>query len=176
MSLKYSDLNIEMNKDIKLIEWNGKNIEVKQYLPVEKKLQMISEILLNASESEDTNSFKNDIKINLFIVLALIQNYTNVQFTALEKKEFCKLYDEIYSSGLCDCIINAIPKQEYDLIIKGVYGCAEAIYNYKNSFMGVLETVSSDYSQLDMSVEDLQKKLTDIPDLEVLQNVLNNFG
>ena len=41
----FSKLGLKVNQDIKTIEFNGQNIEVKQYLPIQDKLRLISNII-----------------------------------------------------------------------------------------------------------------------------------
>ena len=58
-------------------------------------------------------------------------------------------------NGLLDIIISAIPEAEYDFIIDGINKTVDAIYTYQNSVLGILESISQDYSNLDLDIEKL---------------------
>jgi hypothetical protein len=63
--------------------YNTKNeevyYEVKHYLPVEEKMEMISKII---NQSIDDNGYYNPIRVKIFTVLEVTYAYTNLSFTA----------------------------------------------------------------------------------------------
>jgi hypothetical protein len=59
--ITFSKFGLKTNNEVKTIEWGGQNIEVSQYLPIQKKLALISRVLNNAHE-ENAN-FANPVKI-----------------------------------------------------------------------------------------------------------------
>ena len=67
-------LGLKTNQDIKTITFNEQDIEVKQYLPVNEKLAVISNIINN---SADDYSFANPVKIKVFTELEIIYNRLN---------------------------------------------------------------------------------------------------
>jgi hypothetical protein len=73
-------------------------------------------------------------------------------------------------------IFNAIPKNELTMLEKAIKDSVEAIYTYKNSVMGILESISSDYSNLNLDVNDLYTKMADKENLNVLKEVLTKLG
>ena len=73
-------------------------------------------------------------------------------------------------------IINIIPEEEVDALKYGVESCADAVYKYKNSVMGILEAISTDYQGMDMDIEGLYKKLNDKENVEFLGDVLTKLG
>ena len=60
--VSFSKLNLNKNTEVSTFEWGDQNIEVKDYLPIGDKLNLISEII---NDSIDKNQFisenKNDI-------------------------------------------------------------------------------------------------------------------
>ena len=58
--LAFTKLGLKPNNDIVNIEFNEQIIEVKQYLPVEEKLDLIGFVL---EASHDSNNFSNPIKV-----------------------------------------------------------------------------------------------------------------
>jgi hypothetical protein len=71
-------LGLKVNQDIKNIEFNEQIIEVKQYLPVNDKLELISNVINSA---HDENNFSNPVKVSVFTTLEIMYAYTNINFT-----------------------------------------------------------------------------------------------
>ena len=91
----FSSLGLKLNQEIKTITIKGKTIEVKQYLPIQNKLEMIANIINN---SQDDNNFKNLAKVEMFTDLEIINQYTNLTFTDKQKEEPWKIYDILINS------------------------------------------------------------------------------
>ena len=166
-------LGLKVNQDIKTIEFNEQIIEVKQYLPVNDKLELISNVI---NASHDDNNFANPIKVSIFTTLEIMYAYTNINFTDKQKEDPAKLYDMLISSGLVSEIINAIPEAEYHEILCGVSDSIDAVYTYRNSVMGILDTISQDYSSLNLDALDIQQKLADPNNLAFLKQVMGKLG
>ena len=166
-------LGLKTNQDIKTITFNEQNIEVKQYLPVNEKLTVISNVINN---SADDYSFANPVKIKVFTELEIIYNYTNINFTDKQKEDGAKLYDLLFSSGLIEEIFNVIPYTERENIIDGVWDSIRAIYSYKNSVMGILDNISTDYNNLSLDATEIQKKIGDPENMALLKDVLTKLG
>ena len=166
-------LGLKVNQDIKNIEFNGQIVEVKQYLPVNDKLELIGNVINSA---HDENNFSNPVKVSVFTTLEIMYAYTNINFTEKQKEDPTKLYDMLISSGLACEVFRAIPEAEYHEIISGIEDSIEAIYTYRNSVMGVLDTISTDYSNLNFDATEIQKKLSDPNNLTLLKDVLTKLG
>jgi hypothetical protein len=166
-------LGLKVNQDIKNIDFNEQDIEIKQYLPVNEKLMLISNVL---NLSHDNNNFANPVKISIFTTLEIMYAYTNINFTDKQKEDPTKLYDMLISTGLAKKVINAIPEEEYHEIICGISDTIDAVYAYQNSVMGILDSISQDYSSLDLNATEIQKKLSDPNNMELLKQILSNLG
>ena len=68
--IAFTKLGLKTNQEIKTIQFNGQDIEVKQYLPVNEKLELISHVI-NSSVGENSN-FANPIKADIFTALQII--------------------------------------------------------------------------------------------------------
>jgi hypothetical protein len=145
-------LGLKVNQDIKTIEFNGQTIEVKQYLPVNEKLELISNVINSA---HDENNFANPVKISIFTTLEMMYAYTNINFTDKQKEDPTKLYDMLISSGLVTEVTNAIPEAESYEVIRGVSDSIDAIYTYRNSVLGIMESISADYSNLNLDASEI---------------------
>lgn len=171
--LSFNKLGLTKNQDVVNITFNDQVIEVKQYLPVNDKLQLISNVI---NQSADDNNFANPIKVSVFTVLEMIDFYTNISFTEKQKEDPSKLYDLIISNNLAKMITGAIPQVELDELISGIKDSVEAIYKYKNSVMGIMEAISTDYSNLDFNASEIQSKLADPENMNFLKDVLSKLG
>ena len=170
--LKFSKFKFD-NPKVNTITFQEQEIEVKTYLPINDKLVMIGNIINN---SADELKFYNVGKLELFFVLEIVYNYTNISFTDKQKDDVCKLYDTIYSSGLYQLIIDAIGEEEiymcHDILMETV----NSIYKYNNSAMGILDAISQDYSALSLDASEIQKKLADPENLDLLRNIMGKLG
>lgn len=169
----FTKLKLQKKQEVKIVEYNDSKIEVKTYLPVNEKLKLISDVI---NLSADENNFANPVKVDLFTKLEIIEYYTNITFTEKQKENPANLYDLFEESGLLNDIIAVIPADEIYNLYQDVELCTEAIYKYKNSVMGILEAISTDYEGLDMDIEGLYKKLNDKENVGFLSDVLAKMG
>ena len=166
-------LGLKVNQDVKNIEFNEQIIEVKQYLPINEKLELISSVINSAA---DENNFSNPVKENVFLTLEILYHYTNINFTDKQKEDPVKLYDLVVSSGLVNKLTDLIPEEELDEVINGVAQSVKAIYAYRNSVLGILESISQDYSALNLDSTEIQQKLADPDNMALLKQVLTKLG
>lgn len=169
----FSKLGLKKKEDTKIVIINGQEITVKQYLPVNDKLGLISRVL---NQAADDNNFSNPVKLDVFTNLEIVFSYTNISFTEKQKEDLVKLYDLMEANGVFDKVIAAIPSVEYQTILDGVQESSDAVYAYRNSVLGILESVSQDYANLDLDANKIQKELADPKNMELLKDVLTKLG
>lgn len=145
--MKYSDLNIKLNIETKDIEFNGKNIKIKQYLSAESKLDIINAALDNS----EINGVYNDFMVNIFANVYIVFYYTDLEFTLGEKEDVSKIYDELASSGLLKMILNSIPKSEIDCIAENIVNFEQQRLKNNLSIVSVLKGF------MNFDVEDIEK-------------------
>ena len=166
-------LNCKIDNTITTILFNNQPIEVKKYLPVNEKLDLISWVI---SQSADELKFYNVGKLMVFRDIAVVQHYTNIDFTDKQLEDMAKLYDIIMSSGLLDEILSAIPDEEYNWICDVLDDTVNSIYKYQNSVMGILDTVTTDYKDLNFDVKQLQENISNPDNLTLLKDVVTKLG
>lgn len=172
--IPFSKLNVKLNNKVKMVSWGDYEIEVQQYLPMDEKAKLIGNVI-NWSADINTN-FYNPLQIKVFLTLETLYAYTNISFTEKQKENVLKLYDNIISSGLFDAVKNAIPVIEWNELENTVNDTIDLIYTYRNSAMGVLETISADYSNLNLDASEIQAKLSDPDNLTLLKNVVTQLA
>ena len=169
----FTKLSLKRKNEVKTITINNNQIEIKQYLPVNEKLDLIARVINGA---HDQNNFPNPIKIEVIGTLEMIMAYTNISFTEKQKEDIPKLYDLLEENGVIKDIISQIPEDEYNFIIDGINKTVDAVYTYNNSVLGILEAVSKDYSNLDFDATQIQKKIADPENLKLVRDVLTKLG
>ena len=169
----FTKLGLKKNENIKTVQICGQDIEVKQYLPIEEKLELIGRIIDN---SANNNNFENPVHLEVYTNFEIIAAYTNITFTEKQREDIGKTYDLLFGNKIIDDILAWIPKGEYNIIANGVKDTVKAMYAYKNSALGILETITQDYSNLNLEASEIQQKLADPQNMELLKNILTKIG
>ena len=172
--VSFSKLGLTKNQEVKILNWNEQNIEVRQYLPISEKLELISNVI-NFAHDGNAN-FANPVQVEVFTGLELLYAYTNISFTDKQKEDPAKLFDLVKSSRLLDSVIMLIPANEYTDLVTGVQNSITAIYAYQNSVMGVLDNISTDYSNLSLDATEIREQLSNENNLRLLKDVISKLG
>ena len=169
----FNSLGLKLNQEIKTVTIKEKNIEVKQYLPIQNKLEMVANVINN---SQDDNNFKNVAKVEMFTDLEIVNQYTNLSFTEKQKEEPWKIYDILINSGVMEEIRKEIPKEELNMVYHFIDDATERIYEYRNSAYAILDSLKTDYNALDFDAEAIRQKIADGENVEFLKDVLTKLG
>lgn len=168
----FSKLGLKSREDIKTITINDCEIEVKQYLPISEKINIVTNVLVNSAEG----NFSNPMKVEVFFNMEIIYNYTNITFTDKQKEDITKLYDLLEESDIFNEILSAIPEKEYKTLLDWTTEIIDSYYKYRNSALGIMDTISTDYKDLEMDTEKIQKDIADPENLKLLKSVMNKLG
>ena len=169
----FSKLGLKKTEEIEVIEWNEQKIEVKQYLPIEDKLDMITNII---NQSADYNGYYNPARIYIFTILEMIDYYTNISLTEKQKADVFKTFDLFVNSGLSAAIFDKINPYEYNQIKSWVHELINSIYVYKNSVVGIMDTIKEDFNLMDLDTEKLVERLGNKENIEFINELLNKMG
>lgn len=164
----FTKLGLKVNNNVYQLNYNDNIIEVKEYLPIKEKLELVSRVINLAS---DDNGYYNPMKIDIFMVMEILYAYTNLNFTDKMKEELFKTYDLVVSSGIAQRVIN-IMGTEYDIIRDNVWSTIKSVYEYKNSAAGVISLISQDYSNVNLDLNTIQDKISDPNQMEFLKQIL----
>ena len=168
--IPFTKLKCKINTNEIPVQIGEETIAVKQYLPIQEKLELISKVIMQAHEQDE--NYSNPVKAGVYRDLEVIFAYTNISFTDKQKEDLPKLYDMLYSSGIINEVIKNIPENEYREIVLGIKDSIEAIYKYQNSALGILDNIKSNYNQTEFDVEALQKALADLGNSPVVKEIL----
>lgn len=173
--VSFSKLGLTKNNDIKTIEYNGQIIEIKQYLSINEKAVIASNVLNNVIGNGVTR-FINPLQMEVYTLLFVIDAYTNINFTEKQKEDSAKLYDLIVSSGLWDIIFNELNKEDYGKLLIYIEKSIKSFFDYYNSIYGILDNINKEYEQMDFDANEIQKKLADPENMALLKDVLSKLG
>ena len=93
-----------------------------------------------------------------------------------QKEDIFKFYDQLVVSGFAEKVLDNIPAVDYNFIHRSVTKTIKNIYQQKNSALGILESISTDYSNLNLDASEIQSKLADPENLDLLKAVLTKLG
>ena len=174
--IAFSKLGLTKDKldEFQTVEFNDQTVEVKQYLPIAEKAELISRVLNNSVD--DDAGYYNNLKLDMWLALEIVYAYSNISFTEKQKSDPMKLYDLLSSNKLLNLIIGLVPESEFYYLTKVTHELATAIYTYRNSALGILDSIGRDYSNLNLDATEIQKKLADSENLTLLKNVVEKLG
>lgn len=170
--VSFTKLGLKKNTNLINLSWNDQVIEIKQYLPIADKISVIENIV---NKSLDENNFANPARVEINMVLECVFAYTNINFTDKQKEDRLALYDLLVSSGLWKKIEDALG-DECIIIKLTCSDVIEEIYKYKNSALGIMQTISEDYSNLNLDATKIQEKLGNKENVEFLKNVIDKLS
>ena len=170
--IAFTKLGLKANQDVKTIEFNGQTIEVKQYLPIEEKLNLITKII---NCSVDENNYYNPCRIDIFKTIFIAETYADITFTAKQKENLYKIYDALCGSGLYAEIYNNIDEKDLNWINRAVEETVQSIYTYKNSVLGILHTIKEDYGNLELDANKIAEIVNDPNQLALLKNIVDKL-
>lgn len=171
--VELNSLKSEKNVLTKIVKINNKDISIKQYLPVQEKLNLISRVLNYLLADSDYN-FVNPIKTDVIGTVEIIKAYTNIQIAA-DALPY-EVYDFLEKEGITNAVIKNIPEGEYLFINKGIEDMVKSYYAYTTSVLGVLEAMSRDYSSLNLDADTIKDKIADPENLTLIKNIVDKMG
>ena len=149
--------------------WNDQEIEVKQYLPIEEKLELMTRVINNSLDA--SGKYYNIAQINTFLDREIIYAYSNITFTAKQKEEFIKNYDLMKSNGFINEFMTHMDIVELTDLHQWTTECLENIYAYNHSLMGMLENSQQNFDNLNLDATEIRDKIADPENLELLKQI-----
>ena len=153
--------------DIKIGE---ETISVVQYLPLEKKLAIMQNIIEQAGNNEE--GFYNIVKLTVFYTIEMLRAYTNISFTEKQLEEPQKLYDIIVLNNIWETVKDSIPEKERDYIWDNTCALAREITDYNHSALGILKMARADYGETDFNIASIMENIKDPETLGLMKEIL----
>ena len=163
--ISYANMKLKPVTTTHKFEWNGNEIEVLDYLPIEDKYDLIMITLQKAYE----DGYYNPIKIDEFFHLHLIYMYTNINFTDKQKEDEHKLYDSLKSNGLIDAFIEQMNEFDYSELFNMLDETKREITDYHRTMVSLVQNLITDMPKQ----AEAMSKILDNFDPDKYQNVVN---
>jgi hypothetical protein len=167
--IPFSKLGIKSNVDVATFKWGEYDIEVRQYLPMEEKAELITKVINLAA---DDNGYYNPLRVKVFLTLETTFAYTNLTFTAKMKEDLLKLYDLLIGSGLFDLIVQNIPEDEWKYLDDSIWSTIANVYEYQNSALGILTAITNDYNSTSFDLDAINAKIKDPETLAIVKEII----
>ena len=171
--IPFTKLALSKNTSIKEVEWKDQKIEIKQYLSIGEKLDLISRVI---NLSVDEHMFYNPCKVEIFELIEIILTYTNINVTDKQSEDILKLYDLFISNSFATLIKDNIPEDELKYIDKSIWATIQEIYRYRDSVMGVMEQIVQDYKDVDLDAKKITEQLSNNENLSLIKDVVTKLG
>ena len=138
--VSYANMKLKVKNDIKTFKSQDNDIEVIQYLSSDDKYSLIN-ITLQKSLEE---GFYNPLKLDVYFHLHLVYMYTDVSFTEKQKEDEFKIFDTLKNNGFIDLMLENIPEDEYNYLLKIMEETIEKNEKYKNTVAGIISKLIND--------------------------------
>lgn len=171
--LAFSKLGIKTDTSVSKIFVNEQEVEVKNYLPLDKKMELLSNVI-SAVWGED-DKYINRGKLECFFALEVMYAYTNLTFTDKMKEDPTKLYDMIFSSGLYHKVC-ALIQEELNFLYTCLFNTLDSMVQYQRSALGIMETIGTNYQDVEFNAEKVRDDLADPGNMAFLKDVLTKLG
>ena len=132
--VSYANLKLKVDQHVETFDFGGQSIEVKQYLPIEDKYDLIMIALQKAEE----DGIYNPVKVQLYFELYMVYMYSNISFTDKQKENETKLYDTLASNGIIASILELIPDEEYNELMSYMKELIQVKTTFNNSAAGLV--------------------------------------
>lgn len=161
--------NVELPED-KTLVFKGEVIYVKQYIPLEQKMEIIQNVV-NICAFDKV--FLNAPQAKVVQEIEMIKFYTNIEFPDSSLSDVYSLYDNLVLSGLIDALFldALIPLTEQNFIIDNIYNILIETFKYNNSAQGIIRNIIASANENMLNINDLVEKVKDPAIGEFLKNL-----
>lgn len=127
--IKFSKLKLKVDKEVQTVQIAGADgelydLEVKQYLPLEEKIKIVTKTVNGAIVS----GVVRDELLNAIFSVEVVKAYTNLSFTEKMLENEASLYDILESQGIVSTVLDAMVEDEKEDLTK-----------YVNSYSGQMQ-------------------------------------
>ena len=170
----FTKLNTIKSIPAQEINFNNQKIIVEQYLPLSQKLDLIQTVIELSGSGEE--GFFNIVKLKTFYTIEMLKAYTNISLTEKQQEDPAKLYDAIVMNGIWEGVIESIPQEERDEIWGNILTLAREVTEYNHSALGILKAITTDYDNMNLDIEAINKEINNPKTLELLKDVVSKMG
>ena len=137
---KLNEFNLKMNNQVNTFTIDNIQVNVKKYLPVSDKIDLI-QVALQKAEEDD---IQNEMKLDVYFHLNIIYLYTDIEIGQEEREDEMELYDILDSNNIIDQVIAHMEKGEYVELRDYLERMEADSLSYKNTAAAVLNKIIQD--------------------------------
>ena len=167
INYKDIDFNKSIDKENKVINFNGLEIQIVQYLSTNDKYDLVMGTL---QKSLMQNNIFNPFKIDMYFDLHVVYMYTNILFSIDDRADEIAIYDTLKKSGLIDRVKAEIDEVELNQLKGYIYQLAELISKDKNTFGSIVNNLIEQLPQFAEKIQTVASKI----DPEMIQKLMNS--
>ena len=151
--VSYANLKLKVQDEIKTFNFHEQNIEVKQYLPINDKYDLVMITLQKALEG----NIYNELKLDMYFQLHLVYMYSNLSFTEKQKEDESKLYDILMTNGFFDKFLfeKVFNQDEYNTLLGYIEMQKEDELHYNTTAAAIIKTIVRDLPAQAEAVKDI---------------------
>lgn len=172
--VSFSKLNKIKNVPPIVYQFGEHYIEIEQYLPLAKKVELITAVIEQSGNGEE--GFFNIVKLEAYFRIEVVQAYTNISFTDKQLEDSTKLYDALMLNDVWAFVEDKIPATELEYLWENILALAEEITNYNSSALGIIKTITQNKEALDLNVEELMEQITNPEALKMVKGMVQQTG
>lgn len=164
--INFKDLKLETNIDFSNIKFGDIELNIRNYLTTREKAKLIQFVVEGALD-DNTGCF-SPLRVDVYFSIAICGWYAGIIFDEEDAKNIESVYDALDSNGVLQCIINAIPSEEFNFIQDLVNNTIEDIAKYNSSAAGIIKNMTVDADGLGSQIENILEKVKNGEGLETL--------
>lgn len=169
----FKELGLELKVEYSELKINDAiSLQVRSYLPIEDKGNMITYIV-NSAIDDSTGCF-SPIRVEVYFALAVCKWYAGLVFEDLSNPGM--IYDILDTNGIIQEIMKRIPTDELDFIQDLVKDTISDIARYNSSAAGIIQMMNQNAGDLNTQITDILEKIKNGENLETLSVIKDVVG
>lgn len=133
--LSLNKLNLNKKQDIKIVSFEGNEIEVAQYLDIASKSGLINA----AVRGSVIDGIVDEILLDAYLHLFIVERYTNISFTQKQKENLLETFDLLDSNKFFNVIIEGMSENEYEYIFTMAKRLMNNLNEYNKNIVSVFQ-------------------------------------
>lgn len=162
---KLNETNFKINTQVNTFTIDNLQVNVKKYLPISDKIDLI-QIALQKSEED---GIYNEMKIDAYFHLNIIYLYSDIEISQEEREDEMGLYDILESNDIIDKVVAHMDEGEYVDLKSMLIRMQRDSMKYKNTAAAVLRGIIQDLPKNAAAA----KEIMDSFDQEKYKNVVD---
>ena len=163
--MNFKDIKLHTHNEYNTFIFNGQEIKVIKYLPIEEKFDLI----MAAIQKSIVDGVYNPIRLKAFVNLNIVYLYTDIMFDIEDRVDEGALYDNLVVTGLLDEIKAHIAESELHLIQELFLHTLESEKQYRSTAAAIISKLVDDMPKNAEAAKDIVENFNKEKYSEVLK-------